>query len=129
MVKLRSWVRPKDVLLRMRPLTPHVGPYGDVLGTKSVLGIDVPKMSRNIERLQIQVKSFENVWRSAFLGKLQALNLQLCRKKNSTTTIVYLLGSSASKKTSKKIIAILKCKLCYSSRITLNFQLGCLTKR
>ena len=33
----------------------------DVLGTKSVLGIDVPKMLRNIERLQIQVKSFENV--------------------------------------------------------------------
>ena len=30
--------------------------------------INVPKMSRNIERLQIKVKSFENAYRSAFFG-------------------------------------------------------------
>ena len=33
MVKLTSGVRPKDVPLRMRPLSLHIGPYGDVLRT------------------------------------------------------------------------------------------------
>ena len=33
MVKLPSWLRPKDVPLRMGPLVLHIGPYGDVLRT------------------------------------------------------------------------------------------------
>ena len=33
MVKLTSWVGPKDTPLRMRPLALHIGPDGDVLRT------------------------------------------------------------------------------------------------
>ena len=33
MVKLMSWVRPKDFPLQMPPLVLHIGPYGDVLMT------------------------------------------------------------------------------------------------
>ena len=33
MVKLTSWVRPKDAPLWMRPLALHIGPYEDVLRT------------------------------------------------------------------------------------------------
>ena len=67
---------------------------------------DVPKMSKNIERLQIQAKSFENSQRNAFLVKLQALNLQLCQKINSTASAFQLIclpfkNNCLSKKTSK----------------------------
>ena len=48
---------------------------------------DVPKMSKNIERLLIQAKSFENSYGSAFSVNLQAADLQLCRKIKSTTNI------------------------------------------
>ena len=68
---------------------------------------EVPTMSKNIERSQNWARSFENTKKRAFLVKLQALNLQLYRKINSTTSIFQLIclpfkNNCLSKKTSKK---------------------------
>ena len=69
-------------------------------GSRKVLWkIVVPKMSKNIERSQIQAKSYENAYRSAFLAKLQVLNLKPCRKINCTTSIfqlIYLLSRTTA---------------------------------
>ena len=92
-----------------------------------------PNMLKNIERLQIQAKSFENAWRSIFLLKLKALNLQLIQKITSTTIVFQLIflplkNNCLSKKTSKKRKKKSKkfkiqCILCYSRCIALHFQL------
>ena len=68
--------------------------------------------------------------KSAFWVKLKALNLQLCRKVNSTTNILQLIylpfkSNCLSRKTSKKRVWILKRNLHYVNArcIALDFQL------
>ena len=90
---------------------------------------EVPTMSKNIERSQNWARSFENTKKRAFLVKLQALNLQLYRKINSTTSIFQLIclpfkNNCLSKETSKKSKNFeIQCKLCYCKCIALHFQL------
>ena len=82
--------------------------------------IDVLKMSRNIERLQIRAKSFENTF-SKVAGPLQ-----LCWKINYTTRIFQPIGLSFknncySEKTSKKSMRILKSNVYYDTQCALLF--------
>ena len=48
MVKFTSWVRPKDVLLRMRPFALHIGPYEDVLRTSGRFSVTSPGRPRDV---------------------------------------------------------------------------------
>ena len=89
--------------------------------------IVVPKMSKNIERSQIQAKSYENAYRSAFLAKLQVLNLKPCRKINFTTSIFQLIylpfkDNCLSKKTLKKRVRVLKSKVYHDTQGVLLFM-------
>ena len=88
---------------------------------------DVPKMSKNIGRLQIQGKFIWKCLKEWFLPKLQSLNVQLCWKISSTTNsfqLTYLpfKNYSISMESSKKRVWILKCSV-YSRCIVLNFCL------
>ena len=92
-------------------------------------------MLKNIERLQIQAKSFENAWRSIFLLKLKALNLQLIQKITSTTIVFQLIflplkNNCLSKKTSKKRkkkVKNLKYNVYYVTQGVLLFIFSCCT--
>ena len=94
-----------------------------------------PNMLKNIERLQIQAKSFENAWRSIFLLKLKALNLQLIQKITSTTIVFQLIflplkNNCLSKKTSKKRkkkVKNLKYNVYYVTQGVLLFIFSCCT--
>ena len=85
---------------------------------------EVSTVSKNIKILQIWVKSFKNTWRSAFLVKLQALNLQLCQIINSTINIFQLKNlwrtTAHQRKLQKKSTNFeIQCILCYFRRMLL----------
>ena len=69
---------------------------------KMFLEPDVPKISRNLETLQTRAKHFKNTYRSAFLVKLQALNLQiylfvyLCLHYVSQDALLYISSPAAA---------------------------------
>ena len=83
------------------------GQLKPVLGKRSSCNV------KNIERLQNGAKSFENTQNSAFLVKLQALNLQLCRRINSTTFIFQLICLPFKNNCFEKRVRILKCIVYY----------------
>ena len=92
--------------------------------------IDVPKISKNIERLQIRAKSFKKCLKECFLVKLQALNLQLCRKINFTISIFQLIclpfkNNCLSKKTSKERVKILKSSVYCVTQVVFLFIFSC----
>ena len=68
--------------------------------------------------------------KECFLAKLQALNLHLCQKINSTTGIFQLIclpfeNSCLSKKTSKERVRILKSNVHYVTQYVLLFIFSC----